>query len=296
MYDDFPGVDRAWNTRHILATPRVVEIQTRVHQNYSFPSVDIIEWALERVPWRGDEHVLDVGGGAGVYIDAVQRRIPDGQLVVSDLSMELLRQLRGRDETYTQVTSDLQALPFASGTFDMIIAGHILHQVPDIGAGLREIRRVLRPDGVMLATSNASYQFLRLGGHVLQVDELYRRVFALMGIPAEEPLPLRPLTYRFCMDNGIGILSQHFYAVARHDLPLMLAFPGLDEVIEYLVSTRSSHEPNLPNSITWDAFMRELTDQLDQIIDYFGELEIGKMVNLFVASNIRDFAALPRIV
>jgi SAM-dependent methyltransferase len=43
---------------------------------------------------------------------------------------------------------DLQALPFADGTYDFIFASHVLEHVPDDERAIREIRRVLRPGGI----------------------------------------------------------------------------------------------------------------------------------------------------
>lgn len=43
--------------------------------------------------------------------------------------------------------ADLQALPYANHTFDWVICSHVLGHVPDEAAAIKEIRRVLKPDG-----------------------------------------------------------------------------------------------------------------------------------------------------
>jgi len=45
---------------------------------------------------------------------------------------------------------DMCALPFAEGSFDMVIASHVLHHVLDEEAALRSLRRVLRPGGAAI--------------------------------------------------------------------------------------------------------------------------------------------------
>src|SRR5205823_13608729 len=50
---------------------------------------------------------------------------------------------------------DVQALPFADGEFDLVVAAWMLYHVPDLDRGLAEIARVLRPGGVLVAATNS---------------------------------------------------------------------------------------------------------------------------------------------
>ncbi|HUK33842.1 MAG TPA: methyltransferase domain-containing protein [Vicinamibacterales bacterium] len=45
------------------------------------------------------------------------------------------------------IHGDLTAMPFASGTFDVIFCSHVLEHIPDDHAAMRECARVLRPSG-----------------------------------------------------------------------------------------------------------------------------------------------------
>ena len=53
------------------------------------------------------------------------------------------------------LVGDAQRLPFADGSFDCVLAMHMLYHVPDRDLALAEIRRVLRPGGVALALTNS---------------------------------------------------------------------------------------------------------------------------------------------
>ena len=49
--------------------------------------------------------------------------------------------------------ASVAALPFAAGTFDAVLAMHMLYHAPDVTAAVVELRRVLRPGGVVLAST-----------------------------------------------------------------------------------------------------------------------------------------------
>lgn len=54
-------------------------------------------------------------------------------------------------ESVTFVTGDMMALPFADDTFDLVTTGYGIRNVPVIEPALAEIRRVLRPGGLLLS-------------------------------------------------------------------------------------------------------------------------------------------------
>ena len=86
---------------------------------------------------------------------------------------------------------DVEALPFADAEFDVAIAAWMLYHVPDLDRGLRELARVLRPGGRLVAVTNGV-------DHLQELWELARRPSSVLHpIPApasavrrESPPPL----------------------------------------------------------------------------------------------------------
>jgi SAM-dependent methyltransferase len=99
------------------------------------------------------ERVLEVGPGTGYYSLHVAREIaPEGQLIAFDLQQSMLDILIGRAgaEGITNIQplqGDAQALPFPDATFDAAFLVATLGEIPDPRRALRELRRVLKPDG-----------------------------------------------------------------------------------------------------------------------------------------------------
>ena len=89
--------------------------------------------------------VLDACCGTGDLALAAER---EGGLVTGlDFSGEMLIRARRKSDTITWVQGDVLALPWDDGSFDAVTVGFGVRNVADLDAGLRELRRVLRPGG-----------------------------------------------------------------------------------------------------------------------------------------------------
>ena len=99
---------------------------------------------VEAVVQPGDR-VLDACCGTGDLAIAAER---EGGIVTGlDFSPGMLERARRKSDTVTWVEGDVLALPFEDGAFDSATVGFGVRNVEDLDAGLRELRRVLRPGG-----------------------------------------------------------------------------------------------------------------------------------------------------
>ena len=112
-------------------------------------------WARELVnlvaPAAG-ERVLDVGCGTGVVARTAAEAVgPGGSVTGVDVNEGMLATARARapqgGASLEWRQEDASALPFSDGAFDVVLSQQALQFVPDPGAVLSEIRRVLRPGG-----------------------------------------------------------------------------------------------------------------------------------------------------
>jgi ubiquinone/menaquinone biosynthesis C-methylase UbiE len=122
---------------------------------------------LLEVPWRRldrvversgvapGERVLEVGPGGGAISEVALARIgPAGRLVCLDLQIDMLRKVRARlgPRSPLLVQASGSALPFRSGVFDRCFLVSVLGEIPDKNGAMAELRRVLRPGGVLAVT------------------------------------------------------------------------------------------------------------------------------------------------
>jgi ubiquinone/menaquinone biosynthesis C-methylase UbiE len=94
--------------------------------------------------------VVELGCGPGWFSEAIAARV--GHLVMFDLQQEMLQLARSRVRRLntSAMHGDAVALPFATGAIDAVVVVAVLGEIPDRDACLAEIRRVLRPGGVLL--------------------------------------------------------------------------------------------------------------------------------------------------
>ena len=89
--------------------------------------------------------VLDACCGTGDLAIAAER---EGGIVTGlDFSSEMLVRARRKSSTIEWIQGDMLSLPYADASFDAATVGFGVRNVADLGAGLRELRRVLRPGG-----------------------------------------------------------------------------------------------------------------------------------------------------
>jgi demethylmenaquinone methyltransferase/2-methoxy-6-polyprenyl-1,4-benzoquinol methylase len=97
---------------------------------------------------RPGDRVLDVCCGTGDLALASRRLLGStGQVTGLDFSERMLERARRKSTDVDWVRGDALALPFADGSFDAATVGFGVRNLADLEAGLRELRRVLRPGG-----------------------------------------------------------------------------------------------------------------------------------------------------
>lgn len=89
---------------------------------------------------------LDLGAHSGALSRALAARLGIQNIVVVEPATVFLEQFGG-----TRVVADPDLLPFRDQSFDLVVSGLALHWAVDLPGALIQLRRALRPDGLLLA-------------------------------------------------------------------------------------------------------------------------------------------------
>lgn len=154
----FAHMERLWLTTLLLLGVAGVYLHTTLRGKFR-----VWHELLEAVAWRGDEHVLDLGCGRGAVLLRAARHVPRGKAVGVDLWSRkdqsgnavatTARNAALEGVTVDLHTADMQRLPFADASFDLVVSSVAIHNI-GTSAGrdraIDEAWRVLRPGGRLL--------------------------------------------------------------------------------------------------------------------------------------------------
>lgn len=97
--------------------------------------------------------ILDAGAGTGEATAALMKRYPKSRVIALDFALPMLHQARKRGRFMRRpvtVCADLEQLPLATDSVDLVYSNAALQWCTDLEGTLRDLRRVLRPGGLLM--------------------------------------------------------------------------------------------------------------------------------------------------
>ncbi|MEZ0065555.1 ubiquinone/menaquinone biosynthesis C-methylase UbiE [Streptacidiphilus sp. MAP12-20] len=196
--------------------------------------------------------VLDVGCGNGKFVTRLHHDRPDLQVIGMDISAGILADVPG-----PAVVADAQALPLADASVDAVLAMHMLYHVPDIPAAIGELARVLKPGGLVIASTNSDTDKQEL-------DRLWRQAAAEVLGAAEGPSRVS-LSSRFSLEKAPALLSEHLSDVH------VIELPGIIELTD--------PAPAIAHLASYEAWADQLGVPFDATLAHARELAINEIGN-----------------
>src|SRR5512146_727436 len=166
-----------------------VDVRINFHRRFSTNPYGWHPWVFDhllRLPPQC--RILELGCGPGALWAEHIARIPPGwEITLSDFSAGMVEGTRRKLEKlhpFEFKVVDAQSIPYEDGSFDAVIANHVLFHVADLPKALREIRRMLRPQGRFFTTTNGSR-------HLAEIADLLVKFDPTLGFWAAANSPFR---------------------------------------------------------------------------------------------------------
>jgi SAM-dependent methyltransferase len=151
------------------------------------------------------------------------------------------------------------------------MAMHMLYHVPDIPAAIRELRRITRPGGTVLASTNSSASLAELN------ELLDAAVSGQLGRQAQAMPALS-----FTTQSGAAMLSQEFSSVTLRTFDLPLSIPTAPPVIAYAGSLRDPLLAWVGEPLDFDALLNDIAVKVGQVIQAKGSFRTTTHMGVFI--------------
>ncbi|HEX4459519.1 MAG TPA: class I SAM-dependent methyltransferase [Polyangia bacterium] len=160
-------------------------------------------------PLAADARTLEIGCGAhGLVFFA---GLPNG-VGVDPLASAYRRLFPRWQSRAATVQAVGEALPFADGTFDLVLSDNVVDHAHDPARILAEVARVLRPGGLLYFTVNVHHRFWRA------VAELHA-LWNALGLHVEIG-PFADHTTHLTADDARRLVTRQPFTIVREALPI----------------------------------------------------------------------------
>ncbi len=266
--------DPAWLDKQ-YASPSNLEDRVALHRVCGSDAGKWYEWVFDQmkqvIPPTEKSRLLEIGGGSGnIWIQNHHLIPPNWEIFFTDRSEGMVTAasaaLSQNAQFHFSVLDASQVFPFVSGSFDIVVANHVLYHIEKLDECLGEIRRVLTDAGVLFATCTGKQ-------HMQQLYEWLHEF---------EPSVPAFVSRHMNMQDGKAILEKYATSVdvimpasqltiTEEHIPLLVRYAySIDEVKQHVgeENKRQLH----------DFFIQKLQEQQ-------GTLVIPKEEGLFIAKK-----------
>ncbi len=242
----------------------------RLHRDFSTSQRPFPRWVFDQFDFDATTSILDVGCGPGyLWVENRARVQHEWEIVLADRSFGMLaeaqKNLQQRGLKARWLYCDARALPLDERVFDIVVANHMLYHVEDRPGVLREICRVMKPEGHLYAATNGRE-------HLREIRELIEGFDLQSSIWAHHNA--------FSLENGEAQLRGSFDRVSCVRFDDSLEVTEVKPIMAYIQSGFSSEEL-AANAKGLQAIQVFIGRQLNEE----GVMRIRKETGMFIAEK-----------
>ena len=233
-----------------------------IHEKFSINKMGFGNWIVSNYKIDNGMKVLELGCGTGDMWKGRSALIDKcSNVILSDFSEGMVETAKDNIGEYENVeyrVLDIQEIPYADESFDVVIANMMLYHVPDIERGLAEVRRVLKKGGRFYCATYGEHGII----------EYLSEILSAYGVTDN-------INKNFTLQNGEGILRKSFSTVEKLEYIDALEVTNIEDMVEYIYSLSSMTSlSSVPKQVIKDVLMKHLVN---------GVLNVPKEYGMFIA-------------
>lgn len=245
-------------------TDEQLQIRINLHNKYSVNKEGFRNWTYRQLPNFDNNKVLELGCGNGeLWVGKNSDINKMDTLYLTDISEGMISKSKesvGDLPNIRYMVLDAENTNFESESVDYVIANHMLYHVPDLDKTLLEIKRILKTNGKLYATTFGE-------------NGIIKYVNSLKGSTTN------PIKSSFTLQNGSDALDPVFNSVQRVDYIDSLRITNEYDLLDYIYS--------MSVFLDDDNYLRdEILSKLKNIKEENnGVIEIKKEAGIFIAEK-----------
>lgn len=238
-----------------------------LHEKYSTNKQGWFNWLFYQIDFSRVNRLLELGCGNGKLWQENRIDLRNREIFLSDISEGMVEEVRNKLGTdFNCIVADAEKIPFKDSYFDTIIANHVLFYLNDLNLGLKEISRVLKPDGILYCSTYGK-------NHMKEITEIVQNFDSRINLSNHSLYDI------FGLENGESILKEYFFNIQRMDYKDSLEITESKPLIDYIMSCHGNQNEILGPRLN------EFKEYIEELLKNNGKIVVTKQAGLFVCKN-----------
>lgn len=226
-----------------------------LHEKYSTNKQGWFNWLFEKIDFSKVNRLLELGCGNGKLWQENKIDLRNREIFLSDISDGMVDEVRNKlGSNFNCIVVNAEKIPFKDAYFDTIIANHVLFYLNDLNLGLKEVSRVLKPNGVFYCSTYGKE-------HMKEITEIVQNFDSRINLSNHSLYDI------FGLENGEEILKHYFSNVERMDYQDRLEITESKPLIDYIMSCHGNQNEILgPRLDEFREYIESILNKNDKIV------------------------------
>ena len=235
-----------------------------LHEKYSTNKQGWFNWLFYQIDFSRVNRLLELGCGNGKLWQENRIDLRNREIFLSDISEGMVEEVRNKlGSDFNCIVADAEKIPFKDAYFDSVIAKHVLFYLNDLNLGIKEISRVLRPNGILYCSTYGK-------NHMKEITEIVQNFDSRINLSNHSLYDI------FGLENGEDILSKYFSNIQRMDYQDSLEITESKPLVDYIMSCHGNQNEILGPRLN------EFKEYIEELLENNGKIVVTKEAGLFV--------------